>query len=63
MKDFEAEFEEWWGVIEEYFVKELEKILAWHRANERILRYKLEIYYKKIPNFVCGSPTSIKASS
>jgi hypothetical protein len=27
MKDFDAEFEEWWEVVEEYFVKELEKNL------------------------------------
>jgi hypothetical protein len=25
LKDFDAEFEEWWEVVEEYFVKELEK--------------------------------------
>jgi hypothetical protein len=28
MNDFEAEFEEWWEVAEEYFTKELEKNLA-----------------------------------
>jgi hypothetical protein len=26
--DFEAKFEEWWEVVEEYFTKELEKKLA-----------------------------------
>jgi hypothetical protein len=26
--DFEAKFEEWWEVAEEYFTKELEKNLA-----------------------------------
>jgi hypothetical protein len=26
MKDFEAKFEEWWEVVEEYFTKELERI-------------------------------------
>jgi hypothetical protein len=25
MKDFDAEFEEWWEVVEEYFVKEFGK--------------------------------------
>jgi hypothetical protein len=43
-KDFKAEFEEWWEVVEEYFTKELEKNLAHHRANEIILKYKLEAY-------------------
>jgi hypothetical protein len=28
MKDFEAESEEWWEVVEEYFTKELEKNVA-----------------------------------
>jgi hypothetical protein len=31
MKDFEAEFEEWWEVIKEYFTK-LEKNLVQHRV-------------------------------
>jgi hypothetical protein len=35
MKDYDAEFEEWWEVTKEYFSKELEKNLAHHRANER----------------------------
>jgi hypothetical protein len=38
MKDFEAKSKEWWEVVEEYFTKELEKNLAEHRADERILR-------------------------
>jgi hypothetical protein len=38
MKDFEAIFEEWWEVAEDYFAKELEKNLAQHRTNERIMR-------------------------
>jgi len=62
-KDSEAESEEWWEVLKEYFTKELEKNLAQHRANERIMRYKLEIYQKNFPNFICGSPTSTKVSS
>jgi hypothetical protein len=47
MKDFETEFEEWWEVAKEYFIKELEKNLAQHRAHEIILRYKLEAYQKR----------------
>ncbi len=35
---------EWWEVAKEYFTKELENNLAQHRANERILRYKLKAY-------------------
>ncbi len=34
-----------------------------HRADERILRYKLETYQKNFPNFICGSPTSIEVLS
>jgi len=60
--DFEAESEGWWEVTEAYFTKELEKNLGQHKANERILRYKLEIYQKNFPNFICGSPTSIEIS-
>jgi hypothetical protein len=59
MKDFEPESKEWWEVVEEYYTKELEKNLAQHRANERILRYKLEAYQNKILDFIYGSPTSI----
>jgi hypothetical protein len=44
MKDFRAEYEEWWEVAKEYFTKELEKNLAQHRIDERIFRYKLEAY-------------------
>ncbi len=28
MKDFEVESEEWWDVVKEYFIKELEKKLV-----------------------------------
>jgi hypothetical protein len=63
MKDFQAEFEEWWEVVKEYFTKELEKNLIQHKDDERILRYKLEVYQKNFPNFICGSPTSTKVSS
>ncbi len=59
MKDFEVEFEEWWQVREEYFTKELEKILVQHKANEIFLRYKLEACQKKFQDFICGSSTSI----
>jgi hypothetical protein len=47
MKDSNVEFEEWWEVVEEYFANELEKNLAQHRVDERILKYKLEVYHKK----------------
>ncbi len=60
MKDFDAEFEEWWEVIKEYFSKELENNLAQHRANEKMYKYKLEIYQKVFPNFVCGSAINIQ---
>ncbi len=58
MKDSDVEFLEWWEVAEEYFVKELEKNLDQHKVNERILKYKLEIYHKRFLEFICGSPTS-----
>ncbi len=60
MKDFQANSKEWWEVAKEYFTKELQKNIAQHKANERILRYKLEVYQKNFPNFIYGSPTSIK---
>jgi hypothetical protein len=63
MKDFNAEFEKWWELAEDYFVKELEKNLAQHRVDEKNLKYKLEIYFKKFLKLVCGSPTSTKTSS
>jgi hypothetical protein len=44
MKDFEVEFEEWWEVVEEYFTKEMEKNLAQHIVNEKIMKHKLEAY-------------------
>jgi hypothetical protein len=44
--DSEVESKEWWEVAKEYFTKELEKNLVQHKANERILRYKLEAYQK-----------------
>jgi peptide subunit release factor 1 (eRF1) len=60
MKDFEEKFEEWWEVAKEYFAKELEKNLAQHRADERIIRYMLEAYQKNFLDFICGNPTSTK---
>jgi hypothetical protein len=60
MKDFEVESEEWWEVTEEYFTNELKKNLVQHRANERILRYKLEAYKNIYPNFICGSLINIE---
>jgi len=47
MKDYDVESKEWWEVVEEYFATELEKNLAYHRANERSLKYKLKVYKKK----------------
>ncbi len=44
MKDSEAKSKEWWEVGEEYFTKELEKNLVQHRANDIILKHKLEAY-------------------
>jgi hypothetical protein len=32
-------------------------------ANEIILRYKLEVYQKNFPDFMCGSPTRTMVSS
>ncbi len=32
--------------------------MAQHRVGERIIRYKLEAYQKKIPDFIYDSPTS-----
>ncbi len=46
VKDFKAKFEEWWEVAKEYFTK-LEKNLAQHKVDERIMRYKLGAYQKK----------------
>jgi hypothetical protein len=62
MKDSKAKFEEWWEVVEEYFTKELEKNLAQHRADERILKYKLEVYQKNFLDFICGTPMNTKVS-
>jgi peptide subunit release factor 1 (eRF1) len=60
MKDSKAESKEWWEVVKEYFTKELEKNLAQHRVDERILKYKLETYQKNFPNFICGNSTNTK---
>ncbi len=62
MKDSEAKFEEWWEVAKEYFTKELANNIVQHKANERILRYKLEAYQKNFLDFICGSPISIEVS-
>ncbi len=58
INDSKVEFDEWWEVVDEYFTKNFFLNLAQHRANERILRYKLEVYQKNFPNFIYGSPTS-----
>jgi hypothetical protein len=43
------------------------KIKGWnlgnqHKANEIILKYKLEAYQKNFFDFICGNPTSIEVS-
>jgi hypothetical protein len=60
MKEYDIESKKWWEVGKEYFGKELEKNLVQHRANEKNLKCKMEIYFKTFLEFVCGSPTSIK---
>ncbi len=60
MNDIDVESKEWWEVVEEYFGKELEQNLAQHKAYEKSFKYKLEIYQKKIPEFIYESPTSIE---
>ncbi len=45
------------------FTKELEKNLAQHRFDEKIMRYKWEAYKKNFQIFICGNPTSTKVSS
>ncbi len=62
-KDFEAKSKEWWEVAEEYFIKEFEKNLTQHKADEKIMKYKLEAYQKNFLDFICGNLTSIEISS
>jgi hypothetical protein len=40
------------------FYKGVGKNLAQHRADERILKYKLEAYQKIFLDSICGNPTS-----
>jgi hypothetical protein len=63
MKDFEEKYEEWWKVVKEYFIKELEKNLVQHRVDEIIMKYKLEAYQKIFPDFIYSSLISIKISN
>jgi hypothetical protein len=63
MKDSEAKFEEWWELAEEYLIKELEKNMAQHRVDERIMRYKLEAHQKNFLDFMCGNLISTEISS
>ncbi len=60
MKDSEAQYEDWWEFVKEYFTKELENNLAQHRVDERIMRYKLEAYQMNFPDFISSNPTSIE---
>ncbi len=62
MKNYEAKYEEWWEVAKEYFTKETKKNLVQHRADENILRYKLEAYQTNFPIFICGNLTNTKVS-
>jgi hypothetical protein len=62
MKDSDVECEEWWEVAKENFAKELENNLTQHGADEKNLRYKLEIYQRNFPKFVYGNPTSTEIS-
>jgi hypothetical protein len=41
----------------------LEKNLVQHRADERIQKYKLEVYQKNFIDFVCGSLIYTEASN
>jgi hypothetical protein len=49
-------------VAEDYFTKEMEKNLAEHISDEKIMRYKLEAYQKNFLEFIYGNPTSTKVS-
>ncbi len=49
-------------VTKEYFIKELEKNLVQDRADETIMRYKLETYQKNFLDFICGNLIKIKVS-
>ncbi len=40
--DYDVKFEEWWEVIEGYFVKELENNPTQHKVDEKTLGYKLD---------------------
>jgi hypothetical protein len=60
MKDSKEKFEERWEAVEEYFTKGLENNIAQHRVDERILKYKLEVYQKNFLDFICGSLISIE---
>jgi hypothetical protein len=39
---------------------ELEKILAQHKVDERIQRFKLEAHQKNFPKFIYGNLTNIE---
>jgi hypothetical protein len=52
MKDYEVEFDERWEVAKEYFTKELEKNLTQHKVDEKIMKYKLEVYQNNFLDFV-----------
>ncbi len=60
MKDFEVKYEEWWEVTKEYFIKELVNNLVQHKVDERIPRYKLEVYQIKILDFILWQSNKYK---
>jgi hypothetical protein len=40
----------------------LEKNMGQHKVNEKTYMYKLEVYHKNFPDFLCGNPASIETS-
>jgi len=51
------------GWKEIFYVKELGKNLVQHRADERILKYELEVYQKIFFDFINGSQISKEVSN
>ncbi len=51
------------GKLQRNICKEVGEDLAQHRVDERNFKYKLEIYQKKNPKFLYGSPTNIESLS
>jgi hypothetical protein len=51
VKDFEAEFKEWWEVATEYFTKELEKNMVQHKTNEFFFEVQVGSLLKEFSKF------------